>query len=275
MSKNYGKEVEIIDGKGYYSEQFLCRQASTSNLSVSRESILDQIYLAVNLIEEMSPKGLDSSVLDVSTDVSGMPSQLKVRGFKDVAAVPESNNTAQALKEEIKAENWRVNLDMGLQKDFLKLSNKSIEKKVDVILFMDSNFGRFKSKKEQVETLKKCQEFLSKDGILILDLSNPMERIRNISLEPTWLEDENYYHLNRESIDPYTFEYKTTHIEIPKEKGEKTSRTETGILITLPYLNELFEETNFTVKKIFGNYDQDSLTPQSPRMIVIAKKGDC
>lgn len=271
QSQNISNQVEVIDATGYYAEQFLCRQAAQMDRPYGvREEILDHIYLAVNMIEEIGARGLDSVVVDISTDVSGMVSQLMMRGFKKVIAIPETEQSLEKLRAECEIEGWNVKMDVGSQSDSLELLIDKIEKSVDVIAFMDSNFGRFSTKETQKAVIEKCAKLLSTDGLLILDISNPIERIRNMLLTPQGDEDEKFYYLTRESINPFTFEYRTTNIEIEKKSGKQSVKSETGFLIPLPTIREMLTESGLSIKKVFGNYEQDPFTANSTRMIVIA-----
>lgn len=264
MSKH---EVRVIDAHGYYSEQFLCRQTYVKGAS---EEILDKMFLAVNLISDLAPKKLQSTVLDASTEASGMATQLKLRGFENVIVVPVHDEHRELLTREFKAEGWKAIFAVVSQREIG--TDLGIEKKVDIVTFMDSSFGQFSTSTRQVEALRSCVRHLNKEGVVVLDLSNPIERIRNIAWNPVWTEGETGWLLSRETINPATFEYITTIITVPKDGGAAIEHSEYGVLIPLPMLRDALEEAGLAIREVYGNYERDPYGPDSSRMIVIAAK---
>lgn len=269
---SHTKEVSFLDAKGYYAEQFLCRHyAPIESADKYMEEILDHIFLAVNIVEEVAPHSLDSPILDLSTDVSGIVTQLMLRGFKNVTSVPESSEALDKRSREFKSENWKVAMDLGLQADFPEVDAGKLKAGIDVVLFMDSSFNQYGLGKQNT-VIKKCAEILNTDGTIVLDLSNPIERFRNILWDRRWSEDRSCYFLSEETIDPYTLEYRTEIISISKSDGTINRTRQTGYLVHLPTIKDILNENGLTITKVFGNYEQDSLAASSTRMIIIARK---
>lgn len=266
-------EVEVIDARGYFVEQFLCRQTCpVPEVYSTREEILDQIYLAVSMVEEVAANGLSSTVMDISSEASGMTAQLFMRGFTNVIAVPETTEAADKLRAEATAEGWNINLEAGIQENFVGSSTGPAANSVDVVLFMDSNFGRFRTSEEQRAVLGYIAGLMRKGGSVILDLSNPVERIRNMRTAPVWAEDDNNYYLMREVLDPVTLSYSTDCETVSKTTGQAEGASETGVLITMPALSDLLRQSGLSLSRIYGSYDKGTFRGNSTRMIVIAEK---
>ncbi len=264
------QSVKVIDPDGYYAEQFLCRQVAEMP-NRKREEILDNIFLAVNLITDLAPRKLDSVLLDASTEASAVVPQLFMRGFSKVLAVPETERARDKMIAESKAEGWALEVGRGSQKDLPDLDLGPHAGAVDLALFMDSSFGQYSSRKAQLGALQRVSSVLGKDGVLLLDLSNPIERIRNVS-PPRWTESEHAWTLSKETIDPFTLEYRSTIITVPKQGGAAKEHAESGALITLPALREVLSDAGLAIHKVYGSYDREPLTAESTRMIVVAGK---
>ncbi|MES2382217.1 MAG: class I SAM-dependent methyltransferase [Bacteroidota bacterium] len=131
-----------------------------------------------------------------------------------------------------------------------------------------TSFAYFKSDTENHEVLHQFNACLKPNGFLLLDFFNAEKiKLRRNCVDTKEIEGITF-HTSKEIADNKI--YKTIKFEA---EGEKHSYQEEVQLLLLADFEKLFEDTNFKIIKVFGNYSLENFdATESDRLIFIAQK---
>lgn len=144
----------------------------------------------------------------------------------------------------------------------------NINNEFDYAFNLFTSFAYFKSDSENHEVLQQFHNCLKPDGFLLLDFFNAEKiKLRQNCIDTKEIEGITF-HTSKEIADNKI--YKTIQFEA---EGKKHSYQEEVQLLLLADFEKLFEDTNFKIIKVFGNYKlEDFDAAESDRLIFIAQK---
>ncbi len=200
----------------------------------------------------------NSTVIDLACGKGRHSVFLNKAGFNVLGVDLSSNSIAFAKQFE--------NETLHFEEADLRFLGKNSEFEYAFNLF--TSFAYFKSDAENQQVLHQFNACLQPNGILLLDFFNA-EKIK----------------LGRNCLDTKTIEGITFHtsklirenkviktIEFEAEGKEFTYQEEVQLLL-LNDFEKLFEQSNFKILHVFGNYNLDKFDPtESDRLVFVAQK---
>ena len=137
---------------------------------------------------------------------------------------------------------------------------------------MDTSFGYLPSEQDDLQSLIVLRETLKKGGMLILDLFNREHLIKEhkAPTQPKWREYPSLFLLQKRTVDAegsFLHDVWSTH---DKTDGQVRFFEHTARLYELNQLQGLLENAGFSVNVIYGDYEGQSFSTDSKRLILIA-----
>jgi len=142
------------------------------------------------------------------------------------------------------------------------------EDSFDLILNLFTSFGYFETEKEDLQTLRSINDCLKESGWFILDFINMTKAIESLIPIEEKVVDKITFNIKR-SVEG-DFLVKRIHIR----NGDDEENYFERLKILLPEnFQHYFEETNFDIHGVYGNYNFTSFIPESSnRLIYILRK---
>ena len=131
-----------------------------------------------------------------------------------------------------------------------------------------TSFGYFENLSDNLKVLNQCNKHLLKDGLLIIDFLNAKKILKSInnSNETKTIDNVNF-ELNKSIIDNYVVK------KIKITDGEKAFNYQEKVqLFDLNNFIEMFKKTGFELISSFCDYNMNSYSEGSSRLILVAKK---
>jgi SAM-dependent methyltransferase len=139
------------------------------------------------------------------------------------------------------------------------------------IFNMFTSFGYLPSEDEDALALLEINRTLRRKGKFILDIAN-RDHILKTFRERDWAEFEPFFMLERRSLDLKESKLKSQWMLIRKKSGQVRLIEHSVRLYTFTRAEQLLNEADLAVVKLFGGYDKQELTLDSSRMIILAQK---
>lgn len=144
-------------------------------------------------------------------------------------------------------------------------------------------FMHFREQEKQIAVLKKLNDLLDEDGVVVFDLPNPGEAFATqdddaLRLDRTFIEAETGHIVMQQSVshlDRVTQELHITWIYDEITSDSIVKRTLAPLILRYIFYSELkllLELTGFKIVEAYGDYDQSPFMDGAPRMIVLAEK---
>jgi SAM-dependent methyltransferase len=185
------------------------------------------------------------------------------RGFK----VTGYDLSSYFLKRAIKTtESLKLKVKF-VQGDMRKLPFKS---KFDAVINMFTSFGYFQGERENLHVLQGVNKVLEPKGLFLLDIINREFILRNFQRR-RWLQKKDFWMLEDSFFDPFTSRQETTRTLIFENQPKK----EYFFSLRLYTLTEIIlnlKKAGFLTEKVFGDFELNEYSIDSPRMIILAKK---
>lgn len=146
----------------------------------------------------------------------------------------------------------------------------SFQNEFDAVINMYTSFGFYESDEDNFSLIKKAYNALKPEGKFLLDVVN-RERIITQPRFKNWEERDNGLFL----LEAYDFDYlrgRAITRRIILDKGVRKEGYISIRLYTLAELRAALEEVGFEVKNVYGGYNGNLFTTQSPRMIPLCIK---
>jgi len=149
------------------------------------------------------------------------------------------------------------------------MRNPMFQGEFDAVINMFAAFGYF-SDDENAQVLQSIHQALRPNGLFLIDLLNREWMLHN-SLSRYWR------HPNGEYVLTYKTEFKNGLITLKRQltnlnNGKKTQYEFRLRAYSLSEMLSILSENNFLIQEIYGGFDSRHYTPDSPRMIILAKK---
>lgn len=155
--------------------------------------------------------------------------------------------------------------------------------KFDAVINLFTSFGYFASQEEDTRVLRAVARALKRKGMFLIDLNNPFRMIARSERElkgkhrAGGLIASNSERLSNgillrrtNRIDACTLVW---HLERTWKENGAEKRYEGYVrLYTLPLITHLLEEAGLTPRAVWGGFDGQAYSFQSPRLIVLATK---
>lgn len=177
----------------------------------------------------------------------------------DVLGVDLSENSiCEAKKYENETLNFKVH-DMRNPLDGFQF---------ECVFNLFTSLGYFDSNEENIKMFQSIDSYTQKGGYFIIDFMNSEKVIQTLRKKETKIIDQIEFKISKEIINGYIIK----KIEF-KDKGKLFSFEEKVQVISLNDFENLFKETNFKIKNIFGDYNLSKFdVNNSDRLIIFAKK---
>ncbi len=190
--------------------------------------------------------------------------------FREKGYVITGIDISPVLIEEGKKKYPELDIKLARVED---LFHESI--RYQVILSLFTSFGYFEEDQDNLDFLQAMGDILETGGQLWLDFLNA-EKIFNDPLIDTISRSQSgkVFHQRRRIYFPQNHKGRIEkEIEIYNQKNHFVSKHRESVrLFTLKDFSQLLPQAGFKIKKIFGSYNGEKLTPNSPRLIIWGEK---
>ena len=144
----------------------------------------------------------------------------------------------------------------------------------DAVINMFTAFGYFDSEDEDLRVLKSIANALKSGGKLLLDTIN-REWVLSNYVQNDWRTDDNgNTFLEHREFDLVTGRNRVTFSIVTADGTRRESPGHDVRLYTLTELVRLLDASGLRLSSIYGDYNGTPYTINTPRMIVVATKGD-
>lgn len=146
------------------------------------------------------------------------------------------------------------------------ISNKSY----DYVFNLFTSLGYFDEKEDNIKMLKSVDSYSANDGMLVIDFMNANKVIKNLVKTESKIVDGITFNITRKVIDGFIIK----NIKFD-DNGESFEFEERVQAILLKDFDNYIAQTNFSIVKVFGNYNLDTFDAEnSDRLIIFAKKNN-
>lgn len=161
--------------------------------------------------------------------------------------------------------------ESGLEIKFIKgdMRNPKVAQKFDGAIILGDSFGYF-SDQDNEKVIKGMAKIIKKSGYLIIDLPNTPGILRNVRERSKRKLPNGHMVAQHFFFDPETFILTTRWEVVVNKKREEYEGTMR--LYTLPEIKALLERNKFGLKEVYGSFDKEWYSINSPRTIIVAQK---
>ncbi len=140
------------------------------------------------------------------------------------------------------------------------------------VVSMDTSFGYLPSAEDDLQSLNQVQEVLGKNRVLVVDVFNREHVINRgrVSRQPEWREYPSFFLLQKRTVTAdggFLCDLWTVR---DKVDGQVRVFEHVARLYALSQLQGLLEKAGFKIKAVYGDYDGQSFSPNSSRLILVA-----
>lgn len=210
----------------------------------------------------ISTKGL---ILDLCCGTARHSIALSKRA-RNVVAVDLSTNLLTIAKMRIEQSSLRLPL-VRADMRFLPFRDRLFR----AIISMFTSFGYLHSESEDALSLLEINRTLQCKGKFLLDLANRDHLLKTFR-ERDWAEFEPFFMLERRSVDLKESRLRSQWTLVRKKTGQIRLIEHNVRLYTLSRVEQLLNEAGLAVELLFGGYDRQDFTLDSPRMIALAQR---
>jgi len=142
----------------------------------------------------------------------------------------------------------------------------------DIVLNFFTSFGYFDEDKENIRQIEQVSFVLKNKGTFFFDYLNPaqVEKITNMETEKIYqsyiIKEKRYYNKNKNELKKEVFIYLNT--QLIKSYIEKVK------VYSLDEISSIFSSQSLSIQKIYGDYNGEPYTEESPRLIIIGEKNE-
>jgi SAM-dependent methyltransferase len=236
----------------------------------------------VNFVKNnLSSSGL---VLDLGCGSGRHAIQLGKAGYETVGL-----DVSPRLLRIAKLNSIKANLNLTLVRadmSFLPFRTKVFS----AIISLDSTFGYFPSKNEDLRSLREADRTLADEGVFLLDVFNGermllrtgrfrvrdlfygLARFPQFSALFRWLDYPSFYMLQKRRVGKNNGILRDIWVFRDKKTGKTLVVRHAIRLYTLALLQRLLAESKLKLTKVFGDYEKEAFTKDSRRLIITAVK---
>jgi SAM-dependent methyltransferase len=144
------------------------------------------------------------------------------------------------------------------------------ENKFDACINMFTAFGFFESEKDDLKVLKGVRKALKPGGQLLIDVINRETAIR-IDVPRRWTRENHHYMLEERFFDLFRSRLEMTN-QLIMHTGEIKEANYSVRLYTLTEMLGLFNSAGLVLTDVYGDFNGELYSAESPRMILVAQK---
>ena len=146
------------------------------------------------------------------------------------------------------------------------------ENAFDAVCSFFTSFGYFQTDEEDRATLGGVQRALRKGGRFLLDYFN--SDYAQSTLIPCSTRSFDGYEIDEQRWLDTTTKRLNKRIHITDVTGREHTFLESVRVFSTADMNRLFTESGLNIEAWYGDYSGGPISPSSPRMIIVARKGD-
>ncbi len=141
----------------------------------------------------------------------------------------------------------------------------------DAVLVFFTSFGYFKRHEENIQQLEQISYVLKNGGKFLFDYLNPLQvqKIKDIETEKKYksyvIKENRCYNEKTKELKKYVRIYLN-------DSKQEDSYTEIVKVYSLDELIKMFSSNKLNIQRIYGSYQKDRYTDDSPRLIIIGSK---
>ena len=137
---------------------------------------------------------------------------------------------------------------------------------------MDTSFGYLPSEQDDLQSLSELRMILGDGGVLVVDVFNREHLIKrySVSSEFKWRDYPSFFLQQKRTVEANGERLVDLWVVKDKEDGRTRVFEHVARLYTLDVLHGLLEKAGFGVKEVYGDYDKQSFSSDSSRLIVVA-----
>ena len=246
----YSEKAGLFDKHYFYSYKDSLTKKITAN--------------QVNFLEKFLKLKKGMKILDLACGHGRHSIELARRGY-DVTG--QDINASFLKQAEQAARKSKVNVKF-VKSDMRKIPFKE---KFGAIINLFTSFGYFKNDKENQKVIREISRALKPGGKLLMDITNREWLLKNY-LPKDWRQfPDGSIELNERSFNPKTGYNTEKRIKI--FPGGKRKTYEISLrLYTIAELNKMYKSAGLILKKTFGGFHGERLTPDTKRCLLIAEK---
>ncbi len=233
----------------YYPEVYANREALTSK---EVEGVLKILKLKTG-----------KKLLDLCCGYGRHSLVLAQKGFK-VTSYDLSSYLLEKAKKQADSLRLKVKFVQG---DMRKIPFKN---EFDSVINMFTSFGFFPKEKDNSQVLRGVNQALKEKGVFLLDTANREFVLKNYRRR-RWVPQKGFLMLEDTLFDPFTSRWESTRTLVfedrPRRKYFFSLR-----LYTLTEMISNFKKAGFVIEQVYGDFDLNEYSLDSPRMIILAKK---
>ncbi len=148
----------------------------------------------------------------------------------------------------------------------------SFEAEFDAVINMFTSFGYLESEAEDELVLAKIAQALKPSGKVLLDVINRDRLLREFQAREWHAADEGWLVLEERTFDPLSGRVETRWVCVARD-GVRYERSSSLRLYSASELRVMMERNGLQVLTLFGDYDGSPYSLDSPRLIVLGKRG--
>jgi len=137
----------------------------------------------------------------------------------------------------------------------------------DIVLNLFTSFGYFKAHEDNLRSLRAIHSNLAADGKLVIDFFNAGKLCATLPTSEVKTVDKLEFKINKEVKDSVVIKTISFNAD-----GRLHNYREEVQVLNLSDFVSLMKETGFKIICTFGNYNLESFSPDSDRLIIVAKK---
>lgn len=217
----------------------------------------------INFIEKVLELNKDDKILDLCCGHGRHSIELAKRGY-NVTAQDLNRYFLKLAKKQAEKEGVRIRF---VCKDMRIIPFRN---EFDAIFNIFTSFGYLESDEEDFKVIKQVSKALKRGGKFLLDIRNPYWLINNFQYQ-NWRIVNDLVVLEERQLDFFSGRVISQVFYFKKGKKRKKTGHYTRIY-TLAEINNMLKMTGLTIKKVYGDFDFNDYSLNSPRMIILSIK---
>ncbi|KPL04221.1 MAG: hypothetical protein AMJ90_01710 [candidate division Zixibacteria bacterium SM23_73_2] len=162
--------------------------------------------------------------------------------------------------------------NLGLKIEFLEGDMRKLpfKNEFDAVINMFTSFGFFKKEVDDLKVLKGVSKALKPNGVFFLDTINREVMVRNFRTKH-WVKRKDFVMLEEGFLDLFLGRWESTRTLIFEDNRRRNYSISLRAYSLVEFIN-LLKEARLTLEGVYGDFDLNQYTIDSPRMIVVARK---
>jgi SAM-dependent methyltransferase len=162
--------------------------------------------------------------------------------------------------------------ELGLKIDFLEGDMRMLpfKNEFDAVINMFTSFGFFEKEEDDLKVLKGVSKALKPNGAFFLDTINREALVRNFRPKH-WMKRKGFVMLEEGFLDLFLGRWESTRTLIFEDDRRRNYSISLRAYCLVEFIN-LLKQARLALEGVYGDFDSNQYTIDSPRMIVVARK---